>query len=307
MEKPANVIYNGLYGSHLYGLDTPVSDLDYKGVYAPSMTDLVFNTYKDSMEHQTDEVDETYYAVTKFLRILEKNDTVSTDMLFSNKEAAIEASPLWWELRSYREDLLCKNMRGLFGYIKTQSSKYGHKVQRYEEIKEFLSLIEWAYNGSQLISDTDIVSFIANKNFKYISFTPKHKDICANIDVCGSKYQTNAQVQYMVKGLQTKLNRYGDRTKKGSLQHGDWKSLSHSLRVLIQMQELIETRDLIFPLVRKEEILAVKMGQVEQSKVMGLIDENYDIVTEMMNKSDLPEHNDMTRMKEAVLDYYGVK
>jgi len=28
-----NTIFNGVFGSHLYGLNTPTSDKDYKGVF----------------------------------------------------------------------------------------------------------------------------------------------------------------------------------------------------------------------------------------------------------------------------------
>jgi predicted nucleotidyltransferase len=33
-------------GSHLFGTNTPKSDLDYKGVFIPSADDILMNTYK---------------------------------------------------------------------------------------------------------------------------------------------------------------------------------------------------------------------------------------------------------------------
>ena len=302
--KDLNVVFNGVYGSHLYGLSTPSSDLDYKGVYAPEVKDLVFNTYKDSIDRQTPEVDETFYAVTKFLKILGKCDTVSMDMLFTPEHFTLETSPLWEEFREYRQDVFCKRARGLIGYIRTQATKYGHKVQRFDEMTEFLSLINKSGYENQLIANTTLVDIVKTNCWKYIKFTPAKGDVRECIDICGSKYQTDAQVWYMKQGLTTKVAQYGERTKKGSLQHGDWKSLSHSLRVLIQMEEWIETRELVFPLVRADEILAVKTGQIAQSKVIGMIDEGYDRVMEMLDKSDLPEYNDMSRMQDAVMNYY---
>lgn len=307
MNKNLDVIFNGIYGSNLYGLSTPTSDMDYKGVYAPSLKDLMFKEYKDSIDRQTQEVDETFYAVTKFLKILEKSDTVSMDMLFTPEQFTLQTSPLWEKFREYRQDVFCKRARGLIGYIKTQASKYGRKVQRFEEMSEFLSLIKTSGYVNQLISNTTLVDLVKRGTWKYIVFTPAHGDIRECIDICGSKYQTDAQVGYMLKGLETKVSQYGERTKKGSLQHGDWKSLSHSYRVLVQMEEWIEKRDLIFPLVRADEILAVKTGQVEQSKVIVMIDEGYDKVMEMLDKSDLPEYNDMSRMRDAVCNFYGVE
>ena len=36
------------FGSHLYGTNTPLSDLDYKSVHIPSCSDIVMQTVADS-------------------------------------------------------------------------------------------------------------------------------------------------------------------------------------------------------------------------------------------------------------------
>ena len=301
-----DVIFNGIYGSNLYGLATPTSDVDYKGVYAPKKRDIVFNEYQDSIEKQTKEVDETFYAVTKFIKILSKNDMVSTDMLFTPVNMTLQSSPLWNQLQSHRQDIICKNMKGLVGYIKTQASKYGHKVQRYNEMTEFLQMIKDSWYCNQLIKNTTLPELINRSGFKYISFVPKHSNFEEHIDICGSKYQTNAQVHYIEKCLEQKLSKYGTRTKTSSMKNGDWKSLSHSVRLLYQMDELIETRDLIFPLVKAPDIMKVKLGQQSLEEVADMIEGMFEDVMDKLHKSDLPEYNNMENLRNAVLNYYGI-
>lgn len=298
----SNVIFNGTFGSHLYGLSTPNSDIDQKGVYIPDMRSLVFNKYKDSIERQSIELDTTFYAITKFTRILSKCDTVSFDMLHTPKEFTIVSSPLWLKMRSYRSDLYCKNMRGILGYIRTQAMKYSHKVDRFVEMKELLSLIS-KVKSSDKLADTILPEIVKTAGFKFINLTPKKGDVLGNIDVCGSRYQLNAQVTYLEDGLKAKIARYGERTLKGSLSGGDFKSLSHAFRVLLQLDELIETRDLIFPLVKAPEILKVKLGELTQDTVMKMINDLYDVVTVKLENSDLPDESNIKNIEDCILNH----
>lgn len=297
-----DVIFNGVFGSHLYGLSTPTSDRDYKGVYFPTTQDLIFNEYKDSIENQTKEVDTTLYALPKFVKILGKCDTVSMDMLHTPIEFTEKSSTLWEGLRALRGDIYCKSMRGTLGYIRTQASKYGHKVDRYEEMTELLGLIETLKDDVK-IETTTLPEIVSRAGFKYIQYTPVHLDIKANIDVCGSRYQLSSDVGYLKKGLLTKIEKYGKRTIQGSLSGGDWKSISHSYRVLIQLNEIIQTRDLVFPLVRAPEIMAIKLGQLKQDAVICMISELYDSTVEALEGSDLPEYNNTSRMKDLIMNH----
>lgn len=297
-----NIIFNGVFGSHLYGLSTPSSDLDCKGVYIPSMRDLVFNTYKDSIENQTAELDTTFYAITKFIKILGECDTVSFDMIHTPKQFTISGSPLWEELKTYRSDLYCKNMRGVLRYVRTQAMKYTNKVDRFVEMKELLNLIEGTDLGTKL-ENTTLPEIVQRSGFKFIKFIPKNKDITGSVDVCGSRYQLTAQVSYLRDGLKAKLARYGKRTLKGSVSGGDFKSLSHAYRVLVQLDELIETRDLVFPLIRAPEILRIKLGEVTQESVMTMTSNLYDSVTEKLENSDLPQESNTENIVNCVLNH----
>ena len=43
------LIYLSQYGSHLYGLNTENSDLDFRGVYVPTLEDIILKKDKDEI------------------------------------------------------------------------------------------------------------------------------------------------------------------------------------------------------------------------------------------------------------------
>jgi len=292
------MIFNGVFGSNLYGLATPKSDIDYKGVYLPSNKSLILQTAKETIETHTDEMDTTLFSIGKFVKNLAKSDTVSMDMLHTPTKFTLESTPLWGELRSYRSDLYCKNMRGTLEYIGAQTSKYGDgdKVGQYNEIKQLLDLLR-TEPCDTLLKDIPSIT-----GFKYIKYYPQAGVIKANIDVCGSFYQMTTRVGYLRHALVVKLNRYGSRTIASSVSGVDWKSMSHAYRVLLQLEEIIDTRDLIFPLTYADTIMQVKLGQLSQKTVMGTLTDKYDQITEKLEASDLPENLNMQRIEDAVLE-----
>lgn len=309
MKCGSAIIFEGIFGSKLYGTENENSDTDYKGVFMPSVNDAILGNFKDSIENQSDDEDRSWYAISKFIRMLEKADTVSIDMLHTPIDSLLQTSKLWEELHDMRSLVYSKNMRGIVGYIKTQSSKYGHKVQRLEEMKELLELTtEFTSSFRSYCNVEDLSLNFDFSKYKFISYTPTKneggRDIIGNIDVCGSRYQNNSAVSYMRDGVQKKIDRYGKRAENGSIEGGDWKSLSHAYRVLIQLDEIINTGDLKFPLKRADEIKRIKNGEIDQETVMFMIEQTYDSVMRDLENSNLPDEADLQPMRDAVVRHF---
>ena len=78
-----------VFGSHLYGLSTPNSDTDYKGIYLPELSELLLGTYKPYInldtnkngKNDSDDVDEEYIALPTFIQLACKGETIAMDML----------------------------------------------------------------------------------------------------------------------------------------------------------------------------------------------------------------------------------
>lgn len=92
------ILYEVVYGSRLYGTHTPESDLDIKGVYAPSKRNVLngtelaidtksFRNKNDNEKSDKDTIEYGYYSLCKFFNLLAKGDIACTEMLFVNKES----------------------------------------------------------------------------------------------------------------------------------------------------------------------------------------------------------------------------
>lgn len=108
------LIYLCQYGSHLYGLNTENSDLDFRGVYVPTLDDIILKKDKDeintelvfeetkfisarnitdsygfvhclkeSKETKEIKVDVKIFSLQKFIKLCSKADTNALDLLFS--------------------------------------------------------------------------------------------------------------------------------------------------------------------------------------------------------------------------------
>lgn len=113
MNKQIDLLCRYYGGSHSYGLNTPDSDIDYRGVYALSDVSEIIN----SRSHDTksfdaltvvkdgpEKPDVVYYEFRHFLHLLEKGSTTSMEMLFNKKWERI--SPIFEEVQSYKYKLI---------------------------------------------------------------------------------------------------------------------------------------------------------------------------------------------------------
>lgn len=106
-------------GSTLYGLNTPDSDIDYRGLFFASCEEYVAGF--DSIESivQTGEVDSAYYELTHYLKLLRKSNTQVLEILFAPDQAFTATTPLFKRIREYRYSLIDSHvLKGsLKGYV----------------------------------------------------------------------------------------------------------------------------------------------------------------------------------------------
>lgn len=301
-----DIIFMSFHGSHLYGLDRPESDIDVKAVYAPSKTDLLLGKATKTYNYKNDELDIELElkSLPSFLLSAESCDTNCIDLLFAPEQMVLHSTRVWEDIKLHRNLLLSKTMKGMVGYIKTHTHKYSNKIDRLVEMKLLLAFAE-----SVGINDT--VANVANhltEEYKYIknvTVVTDHEQ--KYLEVCGKKYIHTWEVKQLTDALHREIARYGKRTEDGETKGLDTKSLSHALRVLVQLKELALERNITFPLKDADYIKAVKRGYVtDVEEVMAKIHELYEECMDLLEKSDLPEQSDLSVMFKALEKYYFV-
>lgn len=305
-----DLIYLGLYGSKIYGLSTPASDTDIKGVYVPTQNELLLGhtkTYQFKNEELNIECE--IKPIGGFLNSAQSCATNCLDMLYTPLNFWLYSTSVWEDLVSLKHNLLAKNMKGLVGYIKTHSAKYSHKIDRLLELKELKVLITGMFMHGNTWTVQNFIDY--NKDFskfKYIkpALFAGRKDMKEQpyLEVIGKKYIVTWSLQELEQAVDSSINDYGTRTNKGLETKQDTKALSHSLRVLYQMRSLVKTGDLKLPLDNVDFIMAVKQGKIEDTQViMDEIDSVFDNCMLSLEQSDLQEEPDISGMLDAVADY----
>lgn len=92
------MLCKALGGSTAYGLNTPESDLDYRGVFLNTEPSKILGL--DRMDHlQKQETDDiVYYEVRKFFDLLRQGNTGALEILFTPSANYLELDPRWSEL-----------------------------------------------------------------------------------------------------------------------------------------------------------------------------------------------------------------
>lgn len=302
-----DLAYMGIHGSYLYGLEREGSDIDIKAIYLPSAKQLVRGEALKTYNYKNEELDIEIEikSLPSFLRSAESCDTNCIDLLHAPEEMSLLTTPLWDKLKSYRSSMYAKNMKGIVGYIKTHSKKYTNKIDRLNEMKALLSHIKVYYEDYETIGAV-AKDFVNNVNYKYIKIVESVVDGEQKyLEVCGKKYIFTWSINQLKEAMETEINRYGKRSNKGLDRGIDSKSLSHALRVLVQLKEIVTTKDLKFPLKDADYVLAVKLGEVtDLTVVLNKIDTLYEECMLLLENSDLPDEVDISLMEKVVEDYY---
>ena len=298
------LIYLSPAGSHLYGLNTENSDLDFKGIYIPSKEDVILKRDKDEINVEINiedkKVEVKLFSIYKFIKLCSKADTNALDLLFSYSskfekyipEIYIENETKYKLIEYIYEyaNLLIDTSRleNPITYAYKQAEKYSKKGVYVKILDSLIELVQDKID-SGCTSVQDIIPFIQidGKNLRIDELDNKGK-IEKYLFVCGVQHQFNLSLNTFSDRLWDKLDNYSSRSLQACRDEGnDWKALSHALRILSQVKELYETGDIIFPLKNKEFILKVKLGQVSREEVNKIFDTDMSNVLKVVKEDKL--------------------
>jgi predicted nucleotidyltransferase len=317
------------HGSRLYGLNTADSDIDYKGIFLPTMEDMVTGNASHEIRHSTgaahekntkDDVDTVYFSLQKFLKMACDGDTIAIDMIHCNDENLMATSPVWQAIVKNRSMFYTRNMKAFLGYCRKQAAKYGVKGTRLaamEELLNCLRLTEEQYSEQRMGDRAELEVSLQNLAVKYKGYITVMDGFYKGdrfvekkvVEVCGSKYDFSTKVQYVINSIQHKYDAYGHRAIAAKNNEGiDWKAVSHALRAAYQLKEIYETGDLKYPLYYKDYLLAVKQGKLDfTAQVQPVLEQVISDVEKLALLSDLPEKTDRKYWDGFIVDVYAGK
>lgn len=312
-----NLVCHMRFGSHLYGTNTPNSDLDFKGVYIPDPKDILLQRVAGSIstkrvkgdgeKNYAGERDEELYSLQRYLGLLAEGQTVALDMLFAPQWAMTEpVSHLWTFIQENRYRLLTRKSAAFIGYCRQQANKYGIKGSRVAASRAALTLLSRSNGTHRLDTIADDIAELLTKN-QHMSVMDIEVPgrVVRHWCVCNRKMPFTSSIKTARDIMQHLVDEYGQRALQAEQQQGvDWKALSHAVRVGHQALELLDTGNVTFPLPNAEHIRAIKSGAVAYQQVANEIEELFETMKGAAAVSSLPDEADTAFIDEIVLEAY---
>ncbi|PTX97352.1 hypothetical protein DB346_20320 [Verrucomicrobia bacterium LW23] len=142
-------LISALGGSHAYGLSTPASDVDFRGVFLNA--DVATAAGLDTREHVTrrEPRDESYHELRYFMQMLRKGNTGALEILFSDNA-------------HYRHPL--------FALLAHNRQRFIHTVHLYKTLKGYLHSERRLANGER----TGLLGARRKQQIDRLGFSPKN-------------------------------------------------------------------------------------------------------------------------------------
>lgn len=333
LPKGYELLYATISGSKLYGTHNENSDTDVKFIFKPSLEDCIIgtasknlnmNTSSDKKSNSKDDVDCQGWSIQFFLDLLRQGDTNAIDVLYSvtNEDCLIyypnftkyhySMNKIFYNPLDYFD---ISNMRGLLGYIVSQSDKYGLKGSRYNKLNEvYLVTLDEMKKLPQNRGFDSYIDYKLEKIYQTILEKCGDSTFC-KFEVCqdgreairlgGKVHLLDISINEFVRRMESELGRYGERSKK-ALDGSDWKALSHAYRGIVQILELIDTKNLTFPLKDANLLKEIKNGNLSMEKTNILISEGLQTVKIKLDSIQNKTKVDHTLINQTILNLYGV-
>ena len=322
-----NKILEIKFGSHLYGTQTPDSDLDFKGIYLPTAKEIVLGNYKktiaksrpkaDCERNNKDDIDIEIFSLDRYLELLMEGQTVALDMLFGYEPGP--GTDIMDTIYLNRNRLLTRNVNAFICYAKQQAAKYGIKGSRMDSLKRTKEYLDSCDDEHQKLnyytphlenlveSCSYIISLEKTPLIEIVMLKgPKGLMDAPHLKVNGRAIPFHATVKYARNLVDKMLESYGNRAHKANLNGGkDFKALSHSVRVNGEALELLSTGHITFPRPDKELLLKIKLGQLPYEQIAELIEQGLADVCAIHGSSTLRDNPDREWADELVYKVYS--
>lgn len=314
-----NIIFTGLFGSHLYGLDTPTSDLDYKSIYIPEYRDIILgkaqknitrSTGSSNSKNSVDDIDNETFSLQEFVKLACQGQTVAIDCLHVTD--TIKGSPTWQYLVENRTKFYSKNMNAFMGYVKKQAAKYGIKGSKLAVLEDILDICD----NFALASYYDDHVYLLSEVIDKLPVT-EYTFITSNIVVPSGRtevfYSVNGSLMHDIiplhefrKRIQKQYDNYGKRAIQAKNNNGiDWKAISHALRAGYQLKDIFELGDFEYPLRQTQFLLDVKQGKLDYvTEVAPVLEDLVEELDILVVNSNLSENVDTDFWDNFVFDVY---
>lgn len=334
------LLFESISGSKAYGLDTPESDTDLKGVFYLPKEQFYGLNYISQISNESN--DEVYYEIGRFIELLSKNNPNILELLASPNECILYKHPLMDKITS--QLFLSKLCKDTFaGYAISQIKKArGYKKKIVNPMdKERKTVVDFCYilDG---YSATPVLEWLAKRDYCAqmcgLSSLPHCKELYAlfydknNVlnyhGICNNPQANEVSLSSIPKGekeiayLSFNVEAYssycreyreywtwvGERNENRfstNINHGknyDSKNMMHTLRLLQVAEEILRDGKLNVRRSNREELLLVKRGEKDYDELLTEANQLMTNIQEYANTSSLQDKPDMQKVEQLLVE-----
>ena len=331
------IVFECLSGSHAYGLATPESDVDIKGVFILPEDDYLGLNYVEQVSNETNDI--VYYELGRFVELLSKSNPNILELLYTPEDSIRKIHPIFEKIRAM--NLLSKQCKDSFGsYAMTQVRKakgLNKKILNPVE-KERKGVLDFCYvpyeQGSMPINKFLELNDLSQDKCGLTRIPHMHEMYGVYYGVEGFKgivrkdSANDVALSSIPKGIEPigimSFNKSGyskyckkykeywewvvkrnDTRYQNTLDHGknyDAKNMMHTIRLLTMCEEIGKSGILNVRREDRDYLLRIKSGGFQYNELVELAETKIDSINEAYEKSSLPDQLDFNELNKILVE-----
>ena len=337
------IVFECLSGSHAYGLATPESDVDVKGVFILPEEEYLGMTYVEQVSNETNDI--VYYELRRFMELLSKSNPNILEMLYTPEDTIRKMDPAFERIRSM--NLLSKQCKESFGgYAMTQvrkakglNKKILNPVEKQRKsvldfcyvpygqgaipVEEFLGLKQLDQDHCGLAKiphmqemyglyygDSSFKGIIRKENADEVALSsiPKAMEPISIMSFNKSGYSKHCKEYKEYWDWVAKRN---DVRYQNTLTHGknyDAKNMMHTIRLLTMCEEIGRECKLNVRRSDRDFLLKIKRGEFEYRQLLAMAEAKIRRIEEVYEDSNLSDSPNLSTLNNQLVlirkEYY---
>lgn len=331
------IVFDCLSGSRAYGLATPESDVDIKGVFILPEEEYFGLNYVDQVSNETNDI--VYYELKRFVELLSKSNPNILELLHTPDDSIRKIHPTFEKIRSM--NLLSKQCKESFGgYAMTQvrkakglNKKILNPVEKERKgildfcfvaheqgsipVTEFLDInnLDQTKCGLSRIphmhemyglyyGETSFKGIMRKENANEVSLSSIPKGI---EPLAVMSFNMSAYSKYCkdYKEYWEWVEKRNDTRYQNTLDHGknyDAKNMMHTIRLLTMCEEIGKNRKLNVRREDRDYLLRIKQGEFQYDELVAIAENKIASINDVYEKSDLPDQPDIAELDKVLIE-----
>jgi len=347
LKKSGHIIFECISGSRAYGLDTPTSDTDIRGVFILPKEIYFSLDYVGQINNESNDI--VYYELRKFIELCSKNNPNILELLNVPENCVLYKHPLFDKIKlDHFLSKQCEKSFANYAYAQIKKARGLEKKIVNPIEKERKSVLDFCFvynNGKSIplkvflevhninqencgisniahLKDCHNLYHNANIPYKGIIRSDKANDIALSSIPKGEA--PIGMLFFNVDGYSTYCKKYkeywnwvekrNEERYKTTVSHGknyDSKNMMHTFRLLHMAKEIASENTINVKRSDRKFLLEIKEGKYEYDELVGWAEERKLELEELYIASNLLKRPDLNKINEILIsireEFYGKK